>query len=110
MNIMKLYHILLPFLLSAITPGVHGQEQTTDGIRSNIETNTDMKRINIGKKLALYPMPVTVVGADVNGSVNWLVVSHVGIIGHDHILVSMSDRHHTNQGILESKKTVGQHC
>lgn len=104
MKIMKLYHILLPFLLSAITLGVHGQEQKTDGIRSNIETNTDMKRINIGKKLALYPMPVTVVGADVNGSVNWLVVSHVGIIGHDHILVSMSDRHHTNQGILESKK------
>lgn len=104
MKIMKLYHILFPFLLSTITPGVQGQEQTTDGTRSNIETNTDMKRINIGKKLALYPMPVTVVGADVNGSVNWLVVSHVGIIGHDHILVSMSDRHHTNQGILESKK------
>ena len=59
---------------------------------------------NIGNKLALYPMPVTVVGAEVNGKVNWLLVAHVGIIGHDRILVSMSDKHYTNQGIIESKK------
>ena len=59
---------------------------------------------NIGSKLALYPMPVTVVGAEVNGKVNWLLVAHVGIIGHDRILVSMSDKHYTNQGIIETKK------
>jgi len=59
---------------------------------------------NIGNRLALYPMPVTVVGAEVNGKVNWLLVAHVGIIGHDRILVSMSDKHYTNQGIIESKK------
>ncbi len=59
---------------------------------------------NIGNKLALYPTPVTVVGAEVNGKVNWLLVAHVGIIGHDRILVSMSDKHYTNQGIIESKK------
>ena len=59
---------------------------------------------NIGSKLALYPMPVTVVGAEVNGKVNWLLVAHVGIIGHDRILVSMSKSHHTNQGIKDSKK------
>ena len=59
---------------------------------------------NIGNKLALYPMPVTVVGAEVNSKVNWLLVAHVGIIGHDRILVSMSNKHYTNQGIIESKK------
>ena len=32
------------------------------------------------------------------------IVAHVGIIGHDRILVSMSDKHYTNQGIIESKK------
>ena len=32
------------------------------------------------------------------------IVAHVGIIGHDLILVSMSDKHYTNQGIIESKK------
>lgn len=59
---------------------------------------------NIGGRLALYPMPVTVVGAEVDGKINWLIVAHVGIIGHDRILISMSNRHYTNRGIIESKK------
>ena len=63
-----------------------------------------MTKRNIGNKLALYPMPVTVVGAEVNGKVNWLLVAHTGIIGHDRILVSMSNRHYTNQGIKASRK------
>lgn len=67
------------------------------------KTNT-MEKVNVGSKLALYPMPATVVGAEVNGNVNWLLVAHVGIIGHDRILVSMSDRHYTNQGIRKSMK------
>lgn len=63
---------------------------------------TDKK--NIGHRLVLYPMPVTVVGAEVDGKVNWLLVAHTGIIGHDRILVSMSDRHYTNRGIRQSRK------
>ena len=98
---MKIYKIFLSVLFSAVAPGGYGHEHAI----TDIETNTAvMEKINIVKKLALYPTPVTVVGAEVNNKVNWLVVSHVGIIGHDHILVSMSDRHYTNQGIIESKK------
>lgn len=59
---------------------------------------------NIGSVLALYPKPMTVVGAEVEGKVNWLVVGHTGIIGHDRVLVSMSKSHYTNQGIRKSKK------
>lgn len=59
---------------------------------------------NIGPVLALYPMPVTVIGAEVNGAVNWLLVAHVGVIGHNRILVSMSNKHYTNQGIKKTKK------
>lgn len=44
------------------------------------------------------------IGAEVDGKVNWLVVGHTGIIGHDRILVSMSKSHYTNQGIRKSKK------
>lgn len=69
--------------------------------QSNI-METDKK--NIGNLLALYPKPMTVVGAEVNGKVNWLVVGHTGIIGHDRILVSMSKNHYTNQGIKKSKR------
>lgn len=59
---------------------------------------------NIGNVLAIYPKPMTVVGAEVEGKVNWLVVGHTGIIGHDRVLVSMSKSHYTNQGIRKSKK------
>ncbi len=69
--------------------------------KSNI---MDTEKQNIGSVLALYPKPMTVIGAEVNGKVNWLVVGHTGIIGHDRILVSMSKSHYTNQGIKESKK------
>lgn len=57
---------------------------------------------NIGSALALYPTPATVVGAKVKGKVNWLLVAHVGIIGHDRILISLAKAHYTNQGIKES--------
>lgn len=35
---------------------------------------------NIGSKLALYPMPLLVIGAMVDGKVNWLLAGHSGII------------------------------
>ena len=34
---------------------------------------------NIGNALALYPIPLVVVGAMVNGKPNWLLVGHLGI-------------------------------
>ena len=63
-----------------------------------------MGKKNLGSLLALYPKPMTVVGAEVNGKVNWLVVGHTGIIGHDRIMVSLSKAHYTNQGIKKTKK------
>ena len=41
------------------------------------------KKVNLGSRLALYPTPVTVIGTDVNGKVNWLEISHIGIVSHD---------------------------
>lgn len=64
----------------------------------------EMNKKNLGNLLALYPKPMTVVGAEVEGKVNWLVVGHTGVIGHDRILVSMSKSHYTNQGIKKSKR------
>ena len=65
-------------------------------VQPNImETN----KKNLGNLLALYPKPMTAEGAEVVGKVNWLVVGPTGVIGHDRVLVSMSKRHYTNQGI-----------
>lgn len=68
------------------------------------QNNSEMEKKNIGSVMALYPKPMTVVGAEVEGKVNWLVVGHTGIIGHDRVLVSMSKTHYTNQGIRKTKK------
>ena len=59
---------------------------------------------NIGNSLALYPTPLVVVGAMVDGKPNWLLAGHVGIMGHDHVMVSLASAHYTNKGIKESKK------
>lgn len=58
---------------------------------------------NIGNALALYPMPLVVVGTMVNGKPNWVLVGHLGIMGHDHVMVSLAKPHYTNQGIKETK-------
>ena len=58
---------------------------------------------NIGTALALYPTPLVVVGTMVNGKPNYVLVGHVGIIGHDRIMVSLAKPHYTNQGIKETR-------
>lgn len=77
---------------------------STETKKETHQNTTEMTKKNIGNKLALYPKPLTVVGAEVEGKVNWLVVGHTGIIGHDRILVSMNKNHYTNRGIRKSKK------
>ena len=62
-----------------------------------------MKKI-IGNVLALYPTPAVVVGTEVNGKVNWLLVAHVGIIGHDRIMLSMFKKHYSNDGVKQAGK------
>lgn len=65
------------------------------------ERRNSMKR-QIGQTLALYPMPLTVVGTMIDGKPNWALVGHTGIIGHDRLMVSMAAAHRTNQGIRDT--------
>jgi len=96
----KITFFLIFFLFSAI--GSFGGALIND--TTMIKTSNMKQQKDIGPVLALYPKPLTVIGALVKGKVNWLVVGHTGVIGHDHILISMSKSHYTNQGIIQSKK------
>lgn len=58
---------------------------------------------NIGSVLALYPTPAVVVGTMIEDKPTWLLAGHVGIIGHDRIMVSLHKAHYTNRGV----KTTG---
>lgn len=59
---------------------------------------------NVGSLLALYPTPVTVIGAMNGDKPTWTLVAHVGIIGHDRVLVSLAAPHSINGCIKQTKK------
>ena len=59
---------------------------------------------NIGATLALYPCPVIVVGAMVDGKPSWTLVAHAGTVAHTHLMVSLVQAHYINKGIRESGK------
>ena len=61
-----------------------------------------MKR-NVGATLALYPAPVIVVGAMVEGKPLWTLAAHAGTVAHSYVMVSLVKAHYINQGIRESK-------
>lgn len=54
--------------------------------------------------MALYPTPVTVIGAMNGEAPTWTLVAHVGIIGHDRVLVSLAAPHFINGIIKKSTK------
>lgn len=59
---------------------------------------------NIGAILALYPSPVIVIGALVNGKPSWTLAAHAGTVAHSHLMVSLVKAHYINGGIRETKK------
>ena len=58
---------------------------------------------NIGNIMTLYPTPVIVVGAMVDGKPTWTLVAHIGIPAHDMAMVSLAKAHYINRGIKGSK-------
>lgn len=63
-----------------------------------------MKKLEIGAKTFLYPMPTTLVGANVHGKPNYLTVAYCGIMDYSPptISVALGKAHYTNIGIKEN--------
>lgn len=59
---------------------------------------------NLGSQLALYPTPLSVIGAMNNDKPTWTLVAHVGILGHDRLLVGLAKAHDINAKIKETGK------
>ena len=57
----------------------------------------------LGVKNCLYPMPVTLIGANVDGKPTYITIAHVGIMDFAHVCVSMGKMHYTNRGIKSNK-------
>ena len=54
------------------------------------------------RKNLLCPMPVVMVGANVNGKANYTTVAYVGIISRNFVSVAMAKPHYSNAGIKEN--------
>lgn len=52
--------------------------------------------------MALYPMPVTLIGSMVDGKPNYMTVAHVGIMDLGSVSLGMNKVHYTNRGIREN--------
>lgn len=76
---------------------------STEKIENDMNEPNSYEKKNIGSVLALYPSPLTVIGATVDGKVNWTLVAHVGVMGHDRVMVSMKKDHHSNVGIRQNR-------
>ena len=65
----------------------------------------DGKKIDLGPKVASYPMPVSLVGANVDGKANFLVAAWFMsvAISPPRVAVALNKSHYTNQGIKENK-------
>lgn len=64
-----------------------------------------MEKINLGSTIPAYPMPVSLVGAHVEGKPNFLAVAWFTMVSYKPptIAISLGKGHHTNAGIKENK-------
>lgn len=64
-----------------------------------------MEKINLGKQVFVYPMPVTLVGADVAGRANFLAVAWVMRVNYTPpmLAVAINKAHYTPIGIRENR-------
>ncbi|MFC2036214.1 flavin reductase family protein [Chloroflexota bacterium] len=60
-------------------------------------------KVEFGAKNHLYPMPITLIGANVSGKPNYITIAYVGIMGRNSLSVSMNRARYTNPGIKENK-------
>jgi flavin reductase (DIM6/NTAB) family NADH-FMN oxidoreductase RutF len=64
-----------------------------------------MKKIRIGSKIPVYPMPVALIGAHVNDKPNFLTVAWWSMVNFKPPLIAVviNKGHYTNKGIKENK-------
>ena len=58
---------------------------------------------NLGPVNALYPMPTVIIGTEVDGRDNYILIAHVGIVDMTTLSISMGKRHYSNQGIKQNR-------
>ncbi len=59
-------------------------------------------KVSLGARNCLYPMPTTLVGANVDGRPAFITVAYVGILDYTAISIGLNKAHFTNAGIRQT--------
>ena len=72
---------------------------------SGVKTEKEANKIDLGAKVAPYPMPVVLVGANVKGKANFLAAAWFMAAGitPPKVAIALNKAHYTNQGIKDNK-------
>ena len=64
-----------------------------------------MKKVTFGSKPMIYPMPVTLVGADIDGKPNFMTIAFIGIVNMNPAMIAMgaNPSHLTSKGIVKNR-------
>jgi flavin reductase (DIM6/NTAB) family NADH-FMN oxidoreductase RutF len=64
-----------------------------------------MEKIKLGSKPMIYPMPVAIVGANIDRKPNFMTIAFIGIVNMNPVMVAMgvSPSHFTCKGIIKNK-------
>lgn len=62
-------------------------------------------KVDLGPKVASYPMPMSLIGANVNGKANFLAAAWYTSLSYNppRVAVALNKTHYTNQGIKTNK-------
>ena len=61
-------------------------------------------KIELKERNALYPLPVALIGTDVDGKENFITIAHLGIGAMDMVTLGMGNSHYTNKGIIANRE------
>ncbi|HNX22715.1 MAG TPA: flavin reductase family protein [Spirochaetota bacterium] len=61
-------------------------------------------KVVLKEKNALYPLPVALIGTEIDGKPNFITIAHLGIGAMDMVTLGMNKAHYSNQGIITNRE------
>ena len=61
-------------------------------------------KVELKEKNALYPLPVALIGTEIEGRENFITIAHLGIGAMDIVTLGMGKTHYSNRGIIANRE------
>jgi len=61
-------------------------------------------KVELNEKNALYPLPVALIGTDIDGKANFITIAHLGIGALDMVTLGINKAHYSNKGIITNRE------